>query len=121
MKISFDFDSTLSRDDIQQIADDFIMRGHDVHITTSRHESNKWVQPNLTHNHDLFKIAEELGIPMESIHFTEMKDKVEFLEGFDMHFDDDEFEIDLITRSEITCLGILINYKNYVLDLKSGD
>ena len=32
-----------------------------------------------------------------------------------MHFDDDEVEIDLITRSKIKCLGILINYKNYNL------
>lgn len=115
MKISFDFDSTLTREDIQQIADDFIMRGHDVHITTSRNESWKWKGTNSDFNKDLFAVAEELGISKENIHFTEMKDKVGFLEGFDMHFDDDEHEIDVITRSEISCLGILINYKNYSL------
>jgi len=30
--------------------------------------------------------------------------------------DDDEHEIDLITRSDLKCLGVLINYKNYYLD-----
>lgn len=119
MKISFDFDSTLTRSDIQEIADDFINRGHDVHITTSRHTKSKYRLVgggNINfQNEDLFKVAEDLGIPKENIHFTEMEPKKDFLEGFDMHFDDDEVEIDLITRSKIKCLGILINYKNYNL------
>lgn len=115
MRISFDFDSTLTREDIQIIADDFINRGHDVHITTSRHESWKWKGTNSDFNKDLFLVADRLGIPKEKIHFTEMEEKVNFLDGFDMHFDDDEYEIDLITRSKIKCLGILINYKNYAV------
>lgn len=119
MKISFDFDSTLTREDIQQIADDFIMRGHDVHITTSRHSKSMYKLVGGGEisfpNKDLFEVAEKLGISEKNIHFTEMKEKVEFLDGFDIHFDDDEHEIDLITRSEINCLGILINYKNYSL------
>ncbi len=119
MKISFDFDSTLTREDIQEIADDFINRGHDVHITTSRHSKSRYKLVGGGEipfpNKDLFGIAENLGIPKENTPFTEMQDKVDFLDGFDMHFDDDEYEIDLITRSKIKCLGILINYKNYKL------
>jgi len=117
MKISFDFDSTLTREDIQEIANDFISRGHDVHITTSRSLKSSYRLVGGAEikfqNNDLFKVAEDIGIPVENIHFTEMQDKVSFLNTFDMHFDDDEYEIDLITRYNIKCLGVLINYKNY--------
>lgn len=116
MKISFDFDSTLSRPDIQQIADDLSCRGHDIHITTSRHSVWKWGGINETFNEDLFEIAEELSISRDKIHFTDMEPKVDFLEGFDMHFDDDEVEIDLINRSKLPCLGILVNYKSYKIN-----
>ena len=47
---------------------------------------------------------------------TNHENKVHHLEGFDIHYDDDELEIDLITRSDLKCLGVLINYKNYYLD-----
>lgn len=117
MRISFDFDSTLSRLDIQEIADDFINRGHDVHVTTSRHSIWKWGGINETFNNDLFEITDKLGILKENIHFTNMEPKVDFLKGFDMHFDDDEVEIDLINRSKIDCLGILINYKSYKINI----
>ena len=112
MKISFDFDSTLSTRKMQSIADDFISRGHEVHIVTSRFDKNNTV---IYTNEDLFKIADKVGISRENITFTNQNDKVGYLEGFDIHFDDDEYEIDLITRSKIRCLGILINYKNYNL------
>ena len=116
MKISFDFDSTLSRPDIEQIARDLINSGHDVHITTSRHNVWKWGGINTTFNDDLYDVAAELNLSAENIHFTNMEPKVDFLEGFDMHFDDDEVEIDLINRSKLPCLGILVNYKSYKIN-----
>jgi restriction endonuclease Mrr len=35
-KISFDFDSTLDREDVQEFAKELVEKGHDVWITTSR-------------------------------------------------------------------------------------
>jgi hypothetical protein len=35
-KVSFDFDSTLSRDDVQEFASDLIDLGFDVWVVTSR-------------------------------------------------------------------------------------
>lgn len=39
MKISFDFDATLSRQVVQDIAKSLIQKGHDVYITTSRFDT----------------------------------------------------------------------------------
>lgn len=121
MKVSFDFDSTLQLPIIQKIAERHISAGDDVHITTTRSSEpsryrlvgGRELPPP---NQDLFKIAKKLGIPNDNIHFTKSQDKVHFLKTFDIHYDDDEYEIDLITRSELICLGILVNYKNYALD-----
>tara|TARA_R110000796_G_scaffold215732_3_gene331762 strand:+ start:3956 stop:4303 length:348 start_codon:yes stop_codon:yes gene_type:complete len=113
MKVSFDFDSTLTRDDIQALAKRHIHFGDEVHITTTRRNN---VSGFKIENEDLFKIASELKIDEDNIHFTNYEDKVDYLTDFDMHYDDDEYEIDLITRSKIKCLGILINYKNYYVD-----
>lgn len=47
-------------------------------------------------------------IPEERIQFTGYVDKWEFLEGFDMHFDDDQIEIDLIEENLPNCVCVLI-------------
>jgi hypothetical protein len=106
MKISFDFDSTLSRKDIQEMAKIFIKSGHDVFITTSRPE---FVDPKVGWNNDiLFEIADSVGIKQERIRFTSYVDKFEFLEDFDIHFDDDIIEIELINEHLPNCKAILI-------------
>lgn len=110
MKVSFDFDSTLDREDIQNLAKRFIAFGDDVHITTTRRSKIEYIH---IENKEVFDVAKKLGIKESNIHFTNMEDKEPYLRDFDIHFDDDEYEIDLITRSKNKCLGILINYKNY--------
>jgi|LakMenEpi03Aug12_release.lakeMendotaPanAssembly.Ray.scaffolds.fasta_scaffold897138_2 hypothetical protein len=112
MKISFDFDSTLSEEKNQKLAKKFINAGHDVWITTKRLSSEhgkskgwKWI---ITQNEELFEIAEELGIPKDKIKFTEGEDKWKSLYNFDIHFDDDIVEIDLIQENLRNCCGILI-------------
>lgn len=106
MKISFDFDSTLSERRIQKLATKFINDGHDVWITTSRRKDPPdnigW--DNVT----VFKVAERLGIPTEKIQFTDGKDKFPHLTDFDIHFDDDQIEIELIEENLETCIGVLI-------------
>lgn len=124
MKVSFDFDSTLALPIVQQIAKRHIHWGDEVHITTTRHPTHLpdydssilSARHRTGRNRDLFNIAKSLGITEDRIHFTKSHDKVHFLKTFDIHYDDDEHEIDLITRSELTCTGILVNYKNYHLD-----
>ena len=115
MKVSFDFDSTLSEEKNQKLAKKFIDDGHEVWITTTRLSSDlgkskgwPWI---ITQNEALFKIAEEVGIPMDRIKFTEGEDKWKSLYTFDIHFDDDDVEIDLIQENLPNCCGVLIYKK----------
>lgn len=115
MKVSFDFDSTLSEEKNQKLAKKFIDAGHEVWITTSRlsteHGKSKswpWI---ITQNEHLFEIAEKVGIPKDKIKFTEGEDKWKSLYNFDIHFDDDDVEIDLIQENLPNCCGVLIYKK----------
>lgn len=112
LRISFDFDSTLSKRIVQEMAKRYVAAGDDVYITTTRLEYLEGMDVKFK-NTTLFKIAEEVGIPKENIRFTNYEDKVGYLTDFDIHFDDDSYEIDLITRSKSKCMGVLINYKDY--------
>lgn len=123
-KVSFDFDSTLERADVQEFAKELISEGIEVWICTSRigkpresmHRSN---------NLDLFKVAKDLKIPKTRIIFTNKDDKYSYLhEDFLFHLDDDYYELDLIHRKTnvraISCYGNN-NWKNkcrYALDDK---
>lgn len=110
MKVSFDWDSTLAEPRVQNLAKKFIEAGHEVFITTSRTENPpphaRW------DNKIIYTIAEKLGIPKENIRFTNYADKYEFLDGFDIHFDDDPEEIRLIEEN-IKCVGVIINDFEY--------
>lgn len=112
MKISFDFDSTLTEVINQKLANKFISEGHEVWITTSRLSSDHgrskgwpWI---ITQNETLFKLAEEIGIPEDKIKFTEGDYKWKSLYTFDIHFDDDTLEIELINENLADCCGVLI-------------
>lgn len=108
MKVSFDFDSTLTTEPMQKLCKLYLLKGLDVYITTSRFEYAG--ESTLYKNADLYKLAEELGIKFENIRFTNMQQKYLFLEGFDIHYDDDDLEIDEINR-QTDCIGICIGYK----------
>lgn len=105
MKISFDFDSTLAEDLIQQAAQKFIDDGHEVWITTTRLDENQG-QPHW--NKDLYAVADRLGIPRECIQFTNGSDKWHYLDGFDVHFDDDLVEVLAIKKNLPSCAPILV-------------
>jgi len=96
MKVSFDFDSTLTRKDVQLFAKELIDRGFEVWIVTSRFGFGQ--EPTKTWNDDLFKVASEIGIPQEHIHFTCITNKSEFLKDKDFlfHLDDDNIELEFI-------------------------
>jgi len=107
MKVSFDFDHTLTNPKYFEIAKKFVALKADVYITTSRFSDS--LGKKLPYdNREVFKVAKELGIPSQKVRFTNGQDKYLFLKDFDMHFDDDEHETTLINEHPSICLGILI-------------
>ena len=96
MKVSFDFDNTLTRISVQKYAKELVERGLEVWIVTSRMGFGK--EPNPTWNDDLFEVAKYVGIKRENIHFCCMANKSEFLKdkGFVFHIDDDNIELSFI-------------------------
>ena len=74
--VSFDFDQTLSREDVQAYAKELIERGVNVWICTSRYRQER-VEG---FNNDIFKVAAKLGINPDMIVFTDAEEKGEYLE-----------------------------------------
>ena len=119
-KISFDFDSTLDREDVQEFAKQLVKEGHEVWITTSRFDTRTadergwwWVRKN---NEDLGVIAKECGIPLSNIAYTAMIDKIEFLrdKGFLFHLDDDnDAEVPFINEDDDPCVGVWVELHDW--------
>ena len=120
MKVSFDFDSTLSRKDVQSFAKELVNEGHEVWIVTSRFSDEAakdkkwhWIKGQ---NQKLFDVAEDCGIKVENIHFTNMESKSLFLEGkgFIFHLDDDDIELMDILESnrstEVKCFPVNVEH-----------
>lgn len=119
MKVSFDFDSTLDRKDVQDFAKQLVNKGHEVWITTSRFDTKSalkknwwWVEES---NEKLYDVAESCGISKENITFTSMVNKIESLKGkgFTFHLDDDDIELEFIEESNDPCVGICVEEKNW--------
>lgn len=120
IKVSFDFDDTLSYQSVQRFATYLISDEIDVHITTSRYEDITRYKDNENgdlNNDDLFKVADRLGITRENIHFTDMEDKADWFNlhkelDFKFHLDNDKIEVMLI-NSNTYILGIDITISNW--------
>lgn len=120
MKVSFDFDGTLSRKDVQKYARELVDKGFDVWIVTSRVNTETalkngwhWIEKQ---NQDLYNVAEECGILRENIKFTDHVDKIVFLKGknFKFHLDDDEIELMLILESDDNCIPLNVNHSDWL-------
>lgn len=124
-KVSFDFDGTGDRADVQNLIKEFIAMGADVYICTFRtKEYNdalfKIVDKSTPANSDLYKATDELGIPRENIIFTEMDDKSKFLDdSFVFHLDDDYMALyDLRVNSKVPGISAFKTaYRNKCLRL----
>lgn len=121
MKISFDFDGTIARKDVQLFAKELITQGHELWIVTSRCATEPalergwhWVERQ---NQELYDVAEQVGIPRERIVFTEHVDKIEFLEGkgFVVHVDDDPDELWEIRKSGDPCGVVNVDHSDWRL------
>lgn len=116
MKVSFDFDGTLSRKDVQDFAKELIGKGIDVWIVTSRISTEpalekgwNWIEKQ---NDELYKVAESVGVVKDKIVFTEHIDKIVFLKdkNFVFHLDDDEHELILIMESKDSCVPLNVGH-----------
>ena len=105
IKIGLDFDGTLSESWVQEFAK-CLSGVCELWIFTSR-------SPGHSHNKDLYKISEMIGIPDERIIFTDGGYKASSLlhYGINIHFDDMEDEI-LEINKEGGCQGVLVGLKS---------
>lgn len=116
MKVSFDFDSTLSRKDVQEFAKQLVNEGHEVWIVTSRFDDESAMKKNwhwiVGQNQKVFEIAEYCGIKTEHIKFTCMESKSLFLKdkGFVFHVDDDVIELMDILESRDKCFPVNVDH-----------
>lgn len=98
MKVSFDFDSTLTKLCIQRYAKSLVERGYNVYITTSRCEEIYGIRYD---NSDLYQVADKIGIKRENIVFTNARFKYKFLtDDFIFHLDDDKEELKRIDNTK---------------------
>lgn len=119
--VSFDFDSTLSRQDVQDFAESLLSRGVDVWVVTSRNDDlhlHKYLRPD-ANNLDLWAVVDKVGIPREKIIFTNFRDKHEYLKDTPVicHLDDDWIELNFLNKLT-KVVGISVvggnNWKNKV-------
>ena len=119
-KVSVEFDNTMDRKDEQRFAKQLINDGYEVWIVTSRvsleHAKANLDQSTINRveksNLKLFRVADNLGIKREHIHFTNAQLKVEFLEdkNYIFHLDDDSEELLAILISGDKCEPFNVNY-----------
>ena len=101
-KCSFDFDTTLDRTVVQELATELMARGVDVWVCTARFtdeevETKGWGKD---WNYDLWAVIDKLGIPREKVLFTGMQDKFKYLdEDFIWHLDDDGLELEILEEN----------------------
>lgn len=109
-KVSFDFDGTLTKKDVQDYASSLVRKGVNVFIVTARYnelQKHKWeINPS---NEIVLEVANKIGVPLQNIVFTNMKNKSEYLNGSNavFHLDDDIYTIEEINaNSDVICVDV---------------
>jgi hypothetical protein len=97
-KVSFDFDGTLSRPDVQEYASRLLAEGVDVWVVTTRYDQNHKHKYALDYDvlvEDLWEVVDRIGIPRWKVRFTNMEWKYTYLIGtnFVWHLDDNANEM----------------------------
>jgi hypothetical protein len=127
MKVSFDFDSTLSRKDVQRFAKELVIEGHEVWIVTSRVSDEmannypvEFKNRVLRANRKLFRVADNVGIKRGHIIFTGFVKKIEFIKGkgFAFHLDDDSDELIEILQDTDPCKPINVEHFEWETDCR---
>ena len=110
IRISFDFDDTLSLPSVQKVAKELITLGFDVIIVTSRRSDGK--------NSDIQEVAQDLGI--DSVFYTNYDLKFIYLHYLtcDIHIDNDRNELIHLSRfSDI--VGVDVTDESWEYELKN--
>jgi hypothetical protein len=91
-KISIDYDDTLSTDRGKELAKRLLKEGKDVSIITRRQSDQM---------ENVYKTADELGIPKNKVHATDGKLKWETIKklGIEKHIDNNSKELEAITKN----------------------
>ncbi|MGL4584269.1 MAG: hypothetical protein ACRCVU_14970 [Flavobacterium sp.] len=100
MRVSFDFDGTLTEPLIEQYAKELVMKGISVFIVTGRYNELLCVMHGINANDDLFDLADKIGIVHKHIIFTNRADKSYTIGGSGLvwHLDDDLNALNDINR-----------------------
>jgi phosphoglycolate phosphatase-like HAD superfamily hydrolase len=125
--ISFDFDGTLDdefdgcynivKEEIQSLAKKYVDEGNDVCIITKRFDSNNRHLGKVNEHLLVYELAKELGIT--KIYFTnrEMKFSHIIKLGIEMHFENSEYEVQLINQAckqnDHKCVTIHVENPNW--------
>jgi len=128
MKVSFDFDNTLSIRDVQRFAKELVAEGHEVWIVTSRVSDEMandypvdFKNRVLTSNRKLFRVADNVGINREHIIFCNFAVKLASIagQGFAFHLDDDSDELMEIFVSTDECKPINVDHSEWEMDCRN--
>lgn len=95
MKISMDFDGTLSTIKGKSLAKRLIDQGNELYIITARMTAE---------SAPVYKVAKDLGIPESRVIFTNHSDKWRFMSkyGIKKHYDNNTEQIDKINNQTLT-------------------
>jgi phosphoserine phosphatase len=109
MRISFDFDGTLvdefggypsnsQKDEVQGLAKKYLSEGHEVMIITKRFGPENADKGIKNEHLEVQELAKKLGI--KTIHFTNREMKFSYIInlGVDRHFENDDYEVQLINQ-----------------------
>lgn len=126
MKVSFDFDNTLSKNEVQDFAKSLISKNIEVWIVTARYDDDNYFKVWYRNgsNSTLYEVADRLGISRDKIVFMNMESKSNFLnnKGFIWHLDDDYIELNELRPTDVVGVDVLKNdYKiicKKMLDIK---
>lgn len=99
-RISFDFDGTLDKEWVQELAKTFIKNDDLVFVITSRSSDSN------IRNKDLYDICKKLNIKKHQIFFTDGADKTgEIIRlNIDVHFENDILEFLELKNDGINCV-----------------
>ena len=109
LKVSIDFDKTLSKNNVQNYVKKLLKEGIEVWVTTARFDDEMVKIHSPHHNNDrLWEVVNKLGIPHERVHFTNMDLKADYLDNKDFifHLDDDAIELEFIEKTNIVGVNV---------------
>lgn len=114
IKVSFDFDGTLTIPYIQEFAKFLLQCGVDVYVITSRFDElhkHNCLGTIIGENNDLWEITDKIGIQRHKVRFTLMQPKWEYINGTKicLHLDDDPIEVDDIVHYAKYCTPVLVS------------